>query len=208
MSSTQQNIAIMNISFVGAGNVASNLGGLFTAAGHSVKYSSPNPKEEQISIEAACRYGELVCFAIPYSAMEKVLTEYRELLQEKIVVDITNAINIEDWSPLFLGEDSGGEQTARLLPASRVVKAFNTVFADVMSHEKQVFDGQKLTVFIASEDAEAAEIVKQLADGAGFHGFVLKGIKNSRHLEAMAHLNIAIALGGGGTDAGFTYFQR
>ncbi len=198
----------MNISFIGAGNVASSLGNLFANSGHTVKYGTQNPNDGQLSISEACIFGEIVCFAIPYSAMENVLTINKESLKGKIVVDITNAINIEDWSPLFLGEDSSGEQTARLLPESKVVKAFNTIFADVMKPEKQQFDGQKLTAFIASDDTEAAVTIKKLADEAGFSGFVVGGIKNARHLEAIAHLNIAVAISGGGTDAGFTYFQR
>ncbi|MBW1294824.1 NADPH-dependent F420 reductase [Aquimarina litoralis] len=198
----------MNISFVGAGNVASNLGNLFTNAGHTVKYGTQNPKESQLSIADACAFGDIVCFAIPYSAMNSVLTGNMEVLENKIVVDITNAINIEDWSPLFLGEDSGGEQTARLLPKSKVVKAFNTIFADVMKTDKQLFNDQKLTAFIASDHKDASIIIKRLADEVGFDGCVVGGIKNARHLESIAHLNIAIAMGGGGTDAGFTYFQR
>lgn len=188
--------------------MASSLGNLFANSGHTVKYGTQNPNDGQLSISEACIFGEVVCFAIPYSAMENVLTINEESLKGKIVVDITNAINIEDWSPLFLGEDSGGEQTARLLPESKVVKAFNTIFADVMKPEKQQFNGQKLTAFIASDDSEAAEMIKKLADETGFRGFVVGGIKNARHLEAIAHLNIAVAISGGGTDAGFTYFQR
>lgn len=181
---------------------------MFSNAGHTVKYGTPSPNLNQLSVAEAIAFGEVVCFAIPYAAMNEVLTLNKEALKGKIVVDCTNAINIADWSPLFLGEDSGGEQTARLLPDSKVVKAFNTIFADVMKTDKQQFVGQKLTAFIASDDAEAANIIKKLADEAGFNGFVVGGIKNARHLEAMAHLNIAIALAGGGTEAGFTYFQR
>lgn len=198
----------MNISFIGAGNVASSLGSLFTNAGHTVKYGTQNPNDSQLPIVDAISFGEVVCFAIPFSAMNDVLTANKEALKGKIVVDITNAINNSDWSPLFLGEDSGGEQTARLLPESKVVKAFNTIFADVMKEDKQLFDGQKLTAFIASDDTEASATIKKLADDAGFNGFIVGGIKNSRNLEAIAQLNIAIAFGGGGTDAGFTYFQR
>lgn len=198
----------MNIGFVGAGNVASSLGNLFSAAGHSVKYGVQKPNDEQLSIAKACQYGEIVCFAIPFQAMESVLTENREHLKGKIVVDITNAIHLEDWSPLFLGEDSGGEKTARLLPDSKVVKAFNTIFADVMKEGKQEFKEQKLTAFVASDDIETANVIKQLADEIGFTGLVIVGIKNARHLEAIAHLNISIALSGGGTDAGFIYCKR
>lgn len=199
----------MNISFVGAGNVASSLGGLFSAANHIVKYGTPNPKEGQVSISEACESGEIVCFAIPYEAMKDVLKANKEALKGKIVIDITNAINIKDWSPLLLGEDnSGAEETAKLLPSSKVVKAFNTVFADVMKPDKQTFDGHLLTVFIASDDEKAAATVKELAEDAGFKGLVVGALKNARYLEAMAHLNISIAMGGGGTDAGFIYFQR
>ena len=199
----------MEISFIGAGNVATSLGGLFNAAGHTVNYATPNPVDNQMSIAEACTQGEIVCFAIPYGAMKEVLEDNRTALNGKIVVDITNAINLEDWSPLLLGqENSGAEETARLLPESKVVKAFNTVFADVMKPGKQQFNGQPLTVFIASDDQAAADTIKQLADDAGFSGLVVGALKNARYLEAMAHLNIAIALGGGGTDSGFIYLQR
>ena len=198
----------MNISFIGAGNVASSLGNLFSNSGHTVKYGTPNPKGDELSVSDACNFGEIVCFAIPYSAMNKVLTGNKDKLKGKIVVDITNAINIKDWSPLFLGEDSGGEQTARLVPESKVVKAFNTIFADVMKTEKLLFNDQKLTAFIASDDRDASATIKKLADEIGFEGFIVGGIKNARHLESIAHLNIAIAMDGGGTDAGFAYFQR
>lgn len=198
----------MNISFIGAGNVARSLGNLFAKAGHEVVYSAPNPKDGQLSIQEACNLGEVVCIVIPFNAVEEVLLKNKENLKNKIIVDITNAINITNWSPLFLGEDSGGERVARLLTQSKVVKGFNTIFADVMNPQKQVFSGQKLTAFIASDDKDASELVGQLAHEAGFHSLIVGGIINSRYLEAMAHLNIAIAIGGGGTNAGFTYFQR
>jgi 8-hydroxy-5-deazaflavin:NADPH oxidoreductase len=197
----------MTISFIGAGNVATNLGSLFNHAGHTVFYGKRQPNAPQLTIADAINQGEIICFAVPYSAMKGLLTEFRESLTGKIVIDITNPINIQDWSPLLLGqENSAGEETARLLPQSKVVKAFNSIFADVMLQEKQVFKGEKLTAFIASDALEAANIVKQLADDAGFSGFIVGGIKNARYLEAMAHLNIAIA-SSGGTNAGFKYFQ-
>ena len=198
----------MTISFIGAGNVATNLGSLFNQAGHTVFYGKRQPNAPQLSIADAINQGEIICFAVPYSAMKGLLTEFREALAGKIVIDITNPINIQDWSPLLLGqENSSGEETARLLPQSKVVKAFNSIFADVMLQDKQVFKGEKLTAFIASDALEAANIVKQLADDAGFSGFIVGGIKNARYLEAMAHLNIAIA-SSGGTNAGFKYFQH
>ena len=56
----------MNISFIGAGNVASNLGNLFTNAGHSVQFGTYNPKDNQLSVAEAISFGEVICFAIPF----------------------------------------------------------------------------------------------------------------------------------------------
>jgi len=74
----------MNISFVGAGNVASSLGNLFANAGYTVKYGTQNPNDHQLSISEACIFGEIVCFAIPYSAMEEVLIKNKESLKVKL----------------------------------------------------------------------------------------------------------------------------
>ena len=198
----------MNISFVGAGSVATSLGGLFAKAGHTVKYSVREPKEDLLTVSEACSFGDIVCIAVPFEAVEDILNSNREALKGKLVVDMTNAIDISNWSPIFLGEDSGGEKVARLLPESKVVKAFNSIFADVMKPGSQTFDGQKLTAFIASDDKEAADKVGALANEIGFESLVVGNMINARYLEAMAHLNISIAIGGGGTQAGFGYFQR
>lgn len=197
----------MKISFIGAGNVASNLGALFSGIGHTVNYGTHNPTGNQLTVAEACKTGEMVCFAIPYSAMKAVLTANKDALKGKIVVDITNPLNA-DWSPIPLGEDSSGEQTFRLLPDSKVVKAFNTIFADVMKNGKQKINQNALVAFIASDDKDAANVVKQLSDEIGYDGLLVGGIKNARYLEAMAHLNISIALSGGGTDVGFAYLRR
>lgn len=198
----------MKISFIGAGKVASNLGVLFQAAGHEVKYGVRTPAEDKTSIGEAISFGEVILLAVPYEAVKGLVAEQGHLLKGKIVIDMINPVDLTDWSPLYLGEDSSGEQTARALPESKVVKAFNAIFADIMLPERSSFKGLNATAFIASDDGEAAQIVKGLAENIGFDPVLVKGIKNSRYLEAMANLNISIALQGGGTNAGFIYFQR
>ncbi|WP_196890420.1 NADPH-dependent F420 reductase [Aureivirga marina] len=198
----------MKISFLGAGNVARNLGGLFTKAGYTVKFSKPNPEGELLSIAEACDFGDIVFITTPYDAVKDILTKNRERLSGKIVVDVTNAINIQDWSPLFLGEKSAAEISSKLIPEAKVVKAFNTVFADMMNEKDLVYNGEKLTTFIASDSEEAANTIKEIADKSDFSGIVLGSLKNARYLEALAHLNISLALAGKGTKAGFLYFSK
>ncbi len=192
----------MKISFIGAGNVARSLGALFAKGGHEVTYSSSAPEGDAIAVADAVHSGEVICLALPYAAIAGVVQQNLPALQGKIIVDITNAINIADWSPVLLGQEtSGAEEVAK------VVKAFNTIFADVMHTDKQVIEGQKLTAFIATDNEQAAATVSTLAKDAGFAPLHTGPLKNARYLEAMAHLNIAIALGGGGTNAGFAYLK-
>ena len=199
----------MNISFVGAGNFATKLGNLLHEAGHQIAFGTCNPTDDQISIADAIQQSEIIILAIPYLYKNELLIKYKAYFENKIVVDATNPLH-EDWSPFILDPlTSSGEQTQALLPDSKVVKAFNTVFADVMTKDKLVFDNVPLTTFIAGNDEQARQSVFLLTKDAGLAPVIVGDISTARYLEAMAHLNIAIALGQkGGTDAGFKYFQR
>jgi hypothetical protein len=202
----------MKIGFIGAGNVARALGKLFVAGGHTVSYGVragvAAPHEDVVTIEQAAE-AELVCIAVPFLATREVLPGLAHPLKGKIVVDATNPVNA-DWSPMLLGqENSAGEEVARALPGARVVKAFNTIFADVMRLDRIVRDGGRVSCFVASDDTEARGIVAQLARSAGFASVELGALAMARQLEAMAHLNIHLAVAmQGGTSAAFVYDQR
>jgi len=201
----------MQIGILGGGNVGSALARLALAAGHDVRIGQRDPRRDDglpvTDPAAACAHGDVVILAIPFVACGGALGSLALALAGKIVVDATNPLR-EDWSPLPLTDaDSAAHHIAALLPGARMVKAFNTVFADVMTADGlQRRGGQRLTAFIASDDSEAAATVAALATSLGFAPLPVGGLAQARHLEAMAHLNIAIAVGCGlGTNAGFVY---
>ena len=206
----------MNIGLIGTGHVSQKLGKLLTEAGHSVRLGSRNPVEREealidikVKIETyseVAQWAEVVIIGIPYDAMADVLPSLRYLLADKIVIDATNPIN-PDWSPKRLGEQhSAGEEVKRLLPQSQVVKAFNTVFADMMKPEKLARVPGGVAGFYCGDDSSANQTVGKLIEEMNFHSVEVGGIENARYLEAMAHLNIQLALGmGGGTNAAFGY---
>jgi 8-hydroxy-5-deazaflavin:NADPH oxidoreductase len=205
----------MKIGIVGAGNVATKLAVLLAHAGHDVALGArevskvkTNTSYRVSHINKAISNVDIVILAIPYSACADVLPLLTSELIGKIVVDATNPLK-PDWSPLFLGEqNSAGEEIARLLPKSLVVKAFNTVFADIMQVDRVKRNSMSATAFICGDSAEAVNKVADLARDIGFAPMVTGPLQNSRYLEAMAHLNIAIAVGqGGGTNAAFLYDQ-
>jgi predicted dinucleotide-binding enzyme len=193
---------IMRIGIIGAGQVGSKLKDLFSAAGHHVVAAGRAASGD------AATHGDIVVLAIPYDACAEALPPLAEALAGKVVVDVTNPV-APDWSPLALGEaNSAAEEIARLLPRSHVVKGFNTIFADVMTPAKLERDGQRITCFVAGDDEQGRATVAEIAEGAGFAPLDAGSLTAARHLEAMAHLNIAMAFAGGGTDAAFLYHRQ
>ncbi len=95
------------------------------------------------------------------------------------------------------------------LPGIRIVKAFNTIFAEVMEPGKQIFGEYPATGFYCRDDPEAKAVVAHLIRNAGFDPVDAGPLKNARYLEPMAQLNIQIAHGlGGGTEGAFRYMRR
>jgi 8-hydroxy-5-deazaflavin:NADPH oxidoreductase len=205
----------MKIGIIGAGNVGKKLAALMAHAGHEVALGARDVSKAKTKtlyrvapINKAISHGEIVILAIPYSVCADALPPLASELVGKIVVDATNPLKA-DWSPLCLGEqNSAGEEIARLLPKSHVVKAFNTVFADIMQVDRVKRNSMSATAFICGNDTEAVKKVAALAKDIGLAPVATGPLQNSRYLEAMAHLNIAIAVGqGGGTNAAFLYDQ-
>lgn len=111
----------------------------------------------------AMSQGEVIFLAMHCHVLEDFITpEVQQALANKIVVDATNPLNT-DWSPLLMGEDSSaGEEVAKLLRKCKVVKAFNTIFADMM--KKDILEKAKdITTFGASDDEAVTKTVASIS---------------------------------------------
>lgn len=206
----------MKIAFLGGGSFGGNLAQLLAQSGHDVVVGLRDTGRARSgatyrcdSFEHAIAHGEVVVIALPYLVCATVLPKFAGQLSGKIVVDATNPLR-EDWSPLPLGaENSAAEELSRLLPSARLVKAFNTIFADIIRAEQLEQRAERLTAFIAGDDLAANRIIAEIAASAGFAPLVTGRLGNARYLEAMANLNIQIAVvHGGGTNAGYVYRQH
>ena len=108
---------------------------------------------------------EIVILAVPFGALDDVVKTAGEALAGKTVIDVTNALDAS--MTLALGfTTSGAEELQKKLPHSTVVKAFNTVFAQHMDSGR--LGDQRLTAFIAGDDAAAKHTVLDLARDIGF----------------------------------------
>ena len=204
----------MKIGILGYGNVGQKLTKLFLDAQYDITVGVRDAAKAQqmpcaqADYASVAKNSDVVILAIPYQAAVDTLSEIAPLLAGKTVIDATNPLNA-DWSPLLLGqENSAAEEIARAVPQSHVVKAFNTIFADVMQPEFINRDGQRITAFIASDDSPAKNSVIELAEKIGFAPVDAGGLQNARYLEALAHLNIQLAVAQqGGTNAAFIFHQ-
>ena len=81
------------------------------------------------------------------------------------------------------------EELQKRLPKSRVVKAFNTVFAQNQSTGR--IGDEQLTLFVASDDvAKAKQTIMRLGRDIGFDPVDAGPLKSARYFEPMAMLLI------------------
>jgi len=137
----------------------------------------------------AAGWGEVVILAVPFGAIDDVVKTVGEALSGKTVIDVTNALDAK--MNLALGfTTSGAEELQKKLPRSKVVKAFNTVFAQHMDTGK--LGDQQLSTLVAGDDAAAKKTVLELARQIGFDAVDAGPIKNARLIEPFGFLNIQL----------------
>jgi 8-hydroxy-5-deazaflavin:NADPH oxidoreductase len=210
----------MKLAVIGSGNIGKSIGAWATGIGYDVIFSAKNAEHAKEAALAAgknakfaetheaVKQADLVLLAVPYSAAKEVLTNLGSLLKGKVLIDATNPLNA-DYSGLAVGfTTSAAEEIAKLAPEAKVVKAFNTVFASVFASQNPKIKGNKISVFYASDDADAKKKVADLINGMGFDAVDSGPLKASRNIEPMALLNIGLGYGmGHGTSVGFSFIR-
>jgi NADPH-dependent F420 reductase len=218
----------MRIAVIGVGNVGGALAPALAWAGHQVLVTgSRDPENARRVAAAACgaaggngggvtaepdvaeaaRDADVVLLAVPFEALDGLLTaEVRSALEGTIVVDVINPVT-PDYLALTMGfTTSAAEEVARRLPASRVVKALNTVFAQTM--QTPTIDGRALMVPVASDDEAARQAILGLVSQLGFDAVDAGPLRNARYLEPVAELLIQLGYATGlGTAIGFALQQ-
>ena len=204
----------MNIGIIGTGNMGSGLGKLWAAKGHMVFLGSRNaekakkvassigPNARGGTIAEAASFGDAVLLATPWVATADAI-EAAGSLEGKILIDCTNPLKAETYFELALGHTtSGAEEIAKWARGAKVVKAFNTVFAEVI-HSSPQFGTQNANVFCCGNDAGAKEVVAGLAREIGFDPVDAGPLENARYLEPVAELVIQLGRGSLGLGPNF-----
>lgn len=173
------------ISIFGKGNMGKAIGGIFEGTGHSVTYFDSKSSVDQV--------GDIVVLAVPYPAVSEILSSYKDLLSDKIIIDITNPVNFDTFDDLTVPTDSSAAaEIAKKLPNAAVIKAFNTTFAATLT-SKKVANSHQTTVLMASNNQTAKEQVMKELEGSGLAVIDVGSLKRARELEAIGFLQISLA---------------
>ncbi len=142
--------------------------------------------------EKAAAFGEIVfnCIrgdAVP-TALDKVSAEN---LAGKILVDVSNPLHFTEGKPpsLFIcNTDSLGEQVQAKFPGTRVLKAFNTVTADVMVNPA-LLPGEHDLFFCGNDQEAKNRFTEFVKVELGWRSVIdLGGIESARNMEMMLPL--------------------
>jgi predicted dinucleotide-binding enzyme len=209
----------MNITVLGAGNMGSALARQLTRAGHAVRITSrdltkaqdlakANPGAVAVPAAEAADGSDVVIVATGYADAVPALRSLGSLAG-KVVVDITNPLTA-DYMGLTVGHTtSAAEEIAKALPGAEVVKAFNTLFAQVLAEGPAFAGGQTAPVFYASDSERAKQAVKAIVESIGYKPVDAGGLKNARYLEPLGGLNVYLGYGAGlGTGIAPTWISR
>lgn len=189
----------MKVAIIGTGNMAAGLASVWAAAGHGISIGARDLAKSAAladkvghgavggGIAAAAKLADVVVLAVPYGAAADAI-EQAGGLAGKVVVDITNPIS-PDYKELVIGHTtSAAQEIQKLAPQAHVVKAFNTIFAQLLAPESR--NGKTLQVFVAGDQAAAKATVSELVKSAGFDAMDAGPLSNSRYLEPIGEMNI------------------
>lgn len=186
------------VAIIGDGNVGGALRDGLAENGYEVKTSGKDPAR----VHAIASWAEVIVLAVPFGERENAVRAMGGGTRGKILVDVTNALTADYAFAVEPTRESGAEQIVHFADGARVVKAFNTTFAETMRTGR--VGEEALTLFVAGDDEMAKATVREMGSAIGFDPVDAGPLQNARWLETLGFFNIQLGYGQKmGTDIGF-----
>lgn len=170
------------ISILGAGKIGLALATLWLRKGHSICLGSRHPEKLQSvvddlnlkvhvkNIKDAAAESDIILLAVPYSAVEEVISDIKDELSNKLIIDATNPFGLSAEGHVIstLGTKiTAGTYMASLLPKSIIVRAFTHIMEELLVSRGTKQPGL-FAVAIAGDDPAAKLTVAELVNDTGF----------------------------------------
>ena len=188
-----------DIGILGTGRMGVRLALMFARAGRTVVLGSRDRARSQRIVDGlqvaghvAGTYEEAVVApavlpaAFIRDGLFDMLDVFRDRLEDKLLIDITNPFNDTYTDFITPWNSSGAEELQKRFPRARVVGAFKNVWWEVF--DAPYFEGVLSDVFVVSDHAQAKRSFLQLAAGTPFRYIDAGLLKNARTVERMTLL--------------------
>lgn len=175
-----------HITILGDGTMGQAIAGIVAKGGTTVEVFGSSDQDQSVT-------GSMVILAVPYPAVEQILSDRSGQLDGRVVVDITNPLNFETFDSLVVAPDgSAAQELAGKLPQSKVLKAFNTNFAATL--QSATVGGEvPTTVLVAGDDQDAKQTLIGIVCAGGLKALDVGSLKRARELEALGFLQLTLA---------------
>ena len=179
------------VGIIGAGRLGQAMARTTLRAGRGVVIANSRGPESLASVVSALGDGvsagtvgeaasaDIVVLAVPWDRVPEALHDLD--LKGQILVDATN-----DWAADDLQGRTSSELVADLVPGARVVKAANTLGADVLGSDPRETGGHRV-IFISGDEADAKADVAALFEDAGFAAIDLGDLATGGAMQQIHH---------------------
>jgi predicted dinucleotide-binding enzyme len=184
-------IASDPVGIIGAGRLGQAMARTALRAGRPVVIANSRGPESLTSVVSTLGKGvsagtvdqaaaaRIVILAVPWDRVPDALQGPE--WNDQIVIDATN-----DWSADDLNGRTSSELVAGLVPGAPVVKAGNTLGADVLGSDPQEAGGRRV-IFVSGDDADAKSAVASLFEDAGFAAIDLGNLATGGAMQQIHH---------------------
>ena len=181
----------MEVGIIGAGRLGQAMARVAARAGRSVVIANSRGPESLTSVASALGEGVsagtvdeassagIVVIAVPWDRVREAA--HGRNWNGRIVIVATN-----DWAADDLQGRSSSELVADLVAGARLVKAANTLGADVLGSDPHEAGGQRV-IFVSGDDAEAKAKVVALFQDAGFAAIDLGDLATGGAMQQIHH---------------------
>lgn len=135
--------------------------------------------------EEAAKFGEVILLSIPLGEIARLSQEVRNALKGKVVLDTCNPYIERDkqaGAEALNSPDGSGVWISRHIPGAKLVKAFNTIYAELLESEAHRKE-DPIGVPLASDHRDALEIASMLVMDAGFGPFVVGELRRAKDFD-------------------------
>jgi predicted dinucleotide-binding enzyme len=180
-----------SVGIIGAGRLGKAMARTALRAGRQVVIANSRGPGSLESVVAALGDGvsagtvgeaasaDIVVLAVPWDRVPEAVRGVP--WSDQVVIDATN-----DWAADDLLGRTSSELVADLVAGARVVKAANTLGADVLGSDPHQAGGRRV-IFISGDDAAAKADVAALFEDAGFAAIDLGDLATGGEIQQIHH---------------------